>query len=144
VAMDGRTIVHCDQRIQRSFDTWEGQPGWDADPELAGARLVIAQTRTPLVSLPRPDPRFQLVYEDTSCSSWQKTSGACGPPSGNSWPGRSLQLQNLGVAILSPWMAPAIAAVPSSRSEPEELLAPGLKRNAPAAKPLGGAASIER
>jgi hypothetical protein len=64
VAMDGRTNLHGDQRMLRSFRTWEGQRGWDSDPELEAARLVIGQSQCALVSLLRHDPRFELVYED--------------------------------------------------------------------------------
>ncbi len=64
VAMDGRTIVHGEERMKRSFDTWEGQPEWSRDPELATARLIIAQVRTPLAELLRRDSRFELVYAD--------------------------------------------------------------------------------
>ena len=38
--------------------------GWDSDVELEAARLVLAQSHFPLVSLLRHDPRFELVYED--------------------------------------------------------------------------------
>jgi hypothetical protein len=64
VALDGRTNLHGDARIARAQDAWLGRPGWEADPELAAARVVIADTKTPLASLLRSDPRFQLAYED--------------------------------------------------------------------------------
>ena len=41
VSMDGRTNLHGDQRIERSVNTWSGLRGWESDPELAKARLVI-------------------------------------------------------------------------------------------------------
>jgi hypothetical protein len=44
--------------------TWQGLAGWDRDPELSGADIVIAQTWAPLVSLLRLDERFRLAYED--------------------------------------------------------------------------------
>ena len=65
VSMDGRGNVHGDQRIQRSLATWSGYPGWDSDPELTNARLVVADAGRPLVSLLRSDPRFKLVYQDS-------------------------------------------------------------------------------
>jgi hypothetical protein len=63
-AIDGRTNLHGDQRIKQFADTWEGQPGWDADPDLAAARLVLLQPRAPLAGLLRQDPGFAVVYED--------------------------------------------------------------------------------
>ena len=41
-----------------------GSPGWDTDPELSAAGVVIAPVKLPLTSLLRLDPRFRLVYED--------------------------------------------------------------------------------
>jgi hypothetical protein len=64
VSMDGRSNLHGDQRIVRSFRTWTGLRGWNADPELSAARLVIASIETPLASLLQRDPRFQEVYGD--------------------------------------------------------------------------------
>jgi hypothetical protein len=64
VSMDGRTSVHGDARIARSMATWRGEPGWDADPELSRAGVIIASTRAPLTSLLRQDSRFRLVHED--------------------------------------------------------------------------------
>jgi hypothetical protein len=64
VAMDGRTNVHGDARIEQSLSTWAGKRGWSSDPELATARLVLAGADWPLVSLLRLDSRFELVYED--------------------------------------------------------------------------------
>jgi len=64
VAMDGRTNLHGDARIERSLATWAGKNGWASDPELAAARLVIADVNCALASLLRLDPRFELVHED--------------------------------------------------------------------------------
>jgi hypothetical protein len=64
VAMDGRTNVHGDARIERSLHTWTGKRGWTSDPELTAARLILAGVNWPLASLLRLDPRFTLVYED--------------------------------------------------------------------------------
>jgi hypothetical protein len=64
VALDGRTNVHGDARITRMVVTWQGLAGWDRDPELTGADVVIGQAWAPLVSLLRLDERFQLAYED--------------------------------------------------------------------------------
>jgi hypothetical protein len=64
VSMDGRTPVHGVTRILRHVDTWHGAPGWRADPELAGARIVIGPRDLPLTSLLRLDQRFTVAYED--------------------------------------------------------------------------------
>ncbi len=68
VALDGRTNLHGDQRLQRSFTTWAGKRGWDSDPDLKGAGLVIADAKSTLASLLRLHPRFELVYEDTTAA----------------------------------------------------------------------------
>jgi hypothetical protein len=62
--MDGRTNLYGDERIKRSLETWNGAREWAKDPELAAARLVIADAGAPLSSLLRLDQRFELVYED--------------------------------------------------------------------------------
>jgi len=64
VSIDGRQNIYGDEWIDRSNSTWTGQPGWDSDPDLAKAGLVIGPVKLPLTQLLRMDPRFQLVYED--------------------------------------------------------------------------------
>jgi hypothetical protein len=64
VSMDGRGNVHGDHRIERSVNTWSGLKGWESDPELMKAGLVIAGVNHALTSLIRTDARFKLVYED--------------------------------------------------------------------------------
>jgi hypothetical protein len=64
VSMDGRTNLHGEQRIERSFNTWLGLRGWESDPELMKARLVIGDVNHALTNVMRTDPRFKLVYED--------------------------------------------------------------------------------
>jgi hypothetical protein len=64
VSMDGRMNVHGDQRIERAGNTWSGLKGWESDPELMKARLVIGSVNDPLTNLMRTDSRFKLVYED--------------------------------------------------------------------------------
>jgi hypothetical protein len=65
VAIDGRTNLHGDQRLLRSFHTWAGERGWHSDPDLMAAGVVIADPRLPLASLLRLDPGFERLYEDT-------------------------------------------------------------------------------
>jgi hypothetical protein len=64
VAIDGRTNLHGDERIARIEKTWAGGEGWDHDPDLAAAHLVIARFDQPLVNLLFHDPRFRLAYRD--------------------------------------------------------------------------------
>jgi hypothetical protein len=64
VSMDGRMNVHGDQRIAQSVSTWSGLRGWESDPELMKARLVIGGVNDALTNLMRMDSRFRLVYED--------------------------------------------------------------------------------
>jgi hypothetical protein len=64
VSMDGRTNLHGDQRIEQSFNTWSGLRGWESDPELMKARLIIGDVNHVLTNLLRTDSRFRLVYED--------------------------------------------------------------------------------
>jgi hypothetical protein len=63
-AIDGRTNLHGDERILRFGATWSGAPGWQDDPDLAAASVVLAPADTPLASLLATDPRFRLVHED--------------------------------------------------------------------------------
>jgi hypothetical protein len=64
VSMDGRTMVHGEERIVRHADTLLGRGDWKNDPELTQARLVILPRKGPLATLLATDPRFRLVYED--------------------------------------------------------------------------------
>jgi hypothetical protein len=64
VSMDGRMNLHGDLRMERSANTWSGLKGWESDPELMKARLVIGGANLALTSLMRTDSRFKLVYED--------------------------------------------------------------------------------
>src|SRR5207244_11941675 len=64
VSIDGRTNLHGEERIQRSLGTWAGRKGWQDDPALARARVVLVEAAAPLASLLRRADRFQLVYAD--------------------------------------------------------------------------------
>jgi hypothetical protein len=64
VAIDGRTNLHGDERIERFQRVWLGQPGWRDDPDLSAANLVIGNPTQPLTALLRSDERFALAYED--------------------------------------------------------------------------------
>jgi len=64
VSMDGRTNVHGDDRVKAYSDSLRGMPGWEKDPDLATANLIIWPTKSPLVELLRCDSRFRQVFTD--------------------------------------------------------------------------------
>ncbi len=64
VSMDGRTNVHGDERVKAYSDALRGLPGWEKDPDLAKANLIIWPTKSPLPGLLRCDPRFKQVFSD--------------------------------------------------------------------------------
>jgi hypothetical protein len=64
VSIDGRSNVHDATRIRHSAEVWGGRPNWASDPELAAARIVIAEKDFALTQLLRSDSRFEQVYED--------------------------------------------------------------------------------
>jgi hypothetical protein len=64
VGIDGRTNLHGDERLFRSERTWAGLPGWEDDPELSAANVVIAERTAALTALLRRDARFEVAYED--------------------------------------------------------------------------------
>jgi hypothetical protein len=64
VSIDGRSNIHRIERIKQSAAVWNGEPGWESDPELSSAQLVIAENNLALTQLLRLDNHFQLLYED--------------------------------------------------------------------------------
>ena len=70
VGIDGRTNFYGEQRLKQSMDMWRGQDGWDQDPDLLKARVIIApkirhEEKVPLTELLREHgERWQIVYED--------------------------------------------------------------------------------
>jgi hypothetical protein len=64
VAIDGRTNLYGDARIERYGAVWAGTPGWGDDPDLSKAGVVIAGKDQALVSLLRLDSRFREVHAD--------------------------------------------------------------------------------
>jgi hypothetical protein len=65
VSIDGRTNVYGDERLSRSMATWQGLPGWEDDPALAAAGVVIADRDRALTELLRLRPaRWCVAYED--------------------------------------------------------------------------------
>lgn len=64
VAIDGRTNLHGDERLERYGRVWAGLPGWQADPDLSAAGVVLTPRDSPLASLLLTDRRFREVYQD--------------------------------------------------------------------------------
>jgi hypothetical protein len=65
VSIDGRANLHGDARMKRAFATYEARPGWDEDPDLRAARLVVLEREAPLASVLRLDrDNFTVAYED--------------------------------------------------------------------------------
>ncbi len=69
VGMDGRTNLYGEHRLQRKFDTWRGLEGWDADPDLLAAGVIIApktkKLNPRLTDLLRSaTDRWSIAYED--------------------------------------------------------------------------------
>ena len=62
--MDGRSNLHGEARIERNRQTWWGMPGWNTDPELTEAKVIVGPIDLPLIALLRTDNRFRLCYED--------------------------------------------------------------------------------
>jgi hypothetical protein len=64
VSMDGRTNVHGDDRVKAYSESLRGLPGWEKDPDLAKANLIIWPAKSPLPELLRRDTRFKQVFAD--------------------------------------------------------------------------------
>jgi hypothetical protein len=64
VSLDGRTNLHGDERLFRNHRTWSGVKGWEDDPELNAANLVIGDPHLALAELLKRDARFEKVFED--------------------------------------------------------------------------------
>ena len=72
VALDGRTNVYGEERILRFSDLWKGKPGWESDPDLARANLVLTPRDAAIASLLRLSPQFQIAYEDSQAVIFQR------------------------------------------------------------------------
>jgi hypothetical protein len=64
VANDGRTNVQGDARMEQDANVWTGKPGWDSDPELSAANLIVANKKFALTEILKRDARFRLAFED--------------------------------------------------------------------------------
>jgi hypothetical protein len=65
-SMDGRTNVHTQDEIMRSFPLWNGASGWQNRSEVLSANLIVSDHSWPLALLLRSDPRFRVAYEDST------------------------------------------------------------------------------
>ncbi len=65
VSMDGRTLVHGQERILRHIETFKGKAGWKNDPDLAQAGVLLLMRDSALTSLLQQDAEFKLVHQDS-------------------------------------------------------------------------------
>jgi hypothetical protein len=69
VSIDGRTNLYGEERLIRSMNTWQANEGWETDPALVKARVVIAPKKrenapTPLTEKLRQHPSWEKRFED--------------------------------------------------------------------------------
>lgn len=69
VSIDGRTNLYGEERLIRSMNTWQASEGWETDPALIRARVVIAPKKrenapTPLTEKLRQHPSWKKRFED--------------------------------------------------------------------------------
>ena len=64
VSMYGRNTVYGVERVLRSNATWSGFAGWDSDPDLVSANLIVAPRGAPLIQLLSQQPCLQSAYRD--------------------------------------------------------------------------------
>jgi hypothetical protein len=65
--LDGRTNLYGEERLLRAFRTWNGEEGWDSDPDLLAAGVVVAPKKleTALTErLRQATDRWRIIYED--------------------------------------------------------------------------------
>jgi hypothetical protein len=63
--MDGRNIIHGQERVLQQYYTMLGSPSWQTDPELLAAKLVIVPADSALYSILLLSPRFELAHKDS-------------------------------------------------------------------------------
>jgi hypothetical protein len=68
VAIDGRAAVYGGPRVKRTFETWDGDPDWEKNPELKAANLVVAPVNDALTQILREDTEFRMVYHDKTAA----------------------------------------------------------------------------
>jgi len=73
VVIDGRANIHGLDEIERSLQTWNAWDGWDTDPLLQRANLVVAPRRAALTRVLASDARFKVLFEDRISVLFQRT-----------------------------------------------------------------------
>ena len=64
VSIYGRNTVYGVEKTLRSDAIWNGAAGWDSDPELLKANLIVAADGAPLILSLRQQPCLQSAYRD--------------------------------------------------------------------------------
>lgn len=69
VGLDGRTNLYGEERLERAFRTWIGEDGWETDPDLLAAGVIVAPKKLgkqeiELTGLLRSSDRWRVAYED--------------------------------------------------------------------------------
>jgi hypothetical protein len=68
--LDGRTNLYGEERLARAYRAWNGEEGWDQDPDLLAAGVVLTPKKLgsleiPLTGLLRAaGDRWRIAYED--------------------------------------------------------------------------------
>jgi hypothetical protein len=73
VNIDGRTMIHGQERIVRHSRTLRGEEGWQDDPELSDAELVVLPRSVTLTGLLKMDQRFCLMYQDSVAAVFRRS-----------------------------------------------------------------------
>jgi hypothetical protein len=70
VGLDGRTNLYGEERLERAFRTWTGGDGWETDPDLLAAGVIIAPKTLGNHEVALTDllkaatDRWRVAYED--------------------------------------------------------------------------------
>jgi hypothetical protein len=86
VSIYGRNTVYGVERMLRSDAIWNGATGWDSDPELLGANLIVASGGAPLVLLLRGQPCLQSAYRDNVAEVFVPRSSSDGDAASSTTP----------------------------------------------------------
>ena len=64
VSVDPRVDLYGDELVIRSIRTANAEPGWQTDPDLVRANVVLVQRWYPLTAALAADSHFRQVYQD--------------------------------------------------------------------------------
>jgi hypothetical protein len=64
VSIDGRTNFYGNEYLERSMATWAGKEGWDRDPDLLKAKIILGPRTQHLTELLLQDARWHAIHED--------------------------------------------------------------------------------